>query len=342
MSNFLSSPQFQVLDTNGDPVVGAKAYFYLAGTTTATDIYQEKSLTTPHANPVIADSTGTFASIYIDTTIALKCVIKDADDVTIRTIDYVSTVGNAREKLTASKSYYVSTTGSDSNNGSSGNPFLTIQNAIEIASNFDVGLYNITINVEDGTYTENLIFKSFVGYGKIIINGDTVTPSNVVIAGGSGIGVKGLFATGSYDIRGLTLTGTASNIQLFGTRLYFRNIDFKSSGSQIYLLDGSVLIAEGDYEVSASCARHIWAAAGGFVQIVNRTITITGTPAWSAGFMVAGGLSNMLVYGNTYSGSATGVRYVVVGNSVVQTAGGGASYFPGDSAGSTSSGGQYL
>ncbi|MCP5013645.1 MAG: hypothetical protein GY942_27060, partial [Aestuariibacter sp.] len=90
MSNFLSSPQFQVLNTNGDPVVGAKAYFYLTGTTTATDTYQEESLTTAHVNPVIADSTGTFAAIYTNPDIAYKIVLKDADDVTIRTIDPVN------------------------------------------------------------------------------------------------------------------------------------------------------------------------------------------------------------------------------------------------------------
>jgi len=92
--NFLASPQFQVLDSNGNPVSGAKAYFYDEGTTTPRDVYQENSLTTPHTNPVIADATGTFDEIYLTPTVNYKCVIKDSSDVTIRTIEVVNT-GNA-------------------------------------------------------------------------------------------------------------------------------------------------------------------------------------------------------------------------------------------------------
>jgi hypothetical protein len=43
----------------------------------------------------------------------------------------------------------------------------------------------------------------------------------------------------------------------------------------------------------------------------------------------------------TYSGAATGSRYGAALNGVIQTNGGGATYFPGNSAGSTSVGGQY-
>lgn len=100
MSNFLSSAHFQVTDDNGDPVVGAKAYFYLTGTTTETDTYQEDSLSTAHANPVIADSTGAFATIYLDPEITYKMVLKDADDITIRTVDEISSVGVKTKVLT--------------------------------------------------------------------------------------------------------------------------------------------------------------------------------------------------------------------------------------------------
>jgi hypothetical protein len=44
----------------------------------------------------------------------------------------------------------------------------------------------------------------------------------------------------------------------------------------------------------------------------------------------------------TFSGAGTGKRYSVNENSVIETGGSGASYFPGDVAGSAANGGQYL
>lgn len=99
-SNLLASPNFQAVDSNGEPVSGAKAYFYLTGTTTAQDTYQENALSTPHANPVIADSTGAFAPIYLDPEITYKMVLKDASDVTIRTVDPVIALGVKSRALT--------------------------------------------------------------------------------------------------------------------------------------------------------------------------------------------------------------------------------------------------
>jgi hypothetical protein len=48
------------------------------------------------------------------------------------------------------------------------------------------------------------------------------------------------------------------------------------------------------------------------------------------------------INGNTYSGAATGKRYAVATNAVLNTNGGGANYFPGDVAGTTATGGQYV
>lgn len=74
-------------DANGNPYPGAKAYFYVTGTTTALDTYTSASLATPNANPVVADSsTGIFGDIYFAAK-RMKCVIKDSSDNTLRTFD---------------------------------------------------------------------------------------------------------------------------------------------------------------------------------------------------------------------------------------------------------------
>lgn len=77
------------------------------------------------------------------------------------------------------------------------------------------------------------------------------------------------------------------------------------------------------------------------LQVQNLTITITGTPAFSAyAGAYFGGI--LLANGCTFSGSATGSRYSVSSNAVIFTNGAGANYFPGDSAGSVATGGQYI
>lgn len=78
---------------DGTPCTGCQLFFYEPGTTTEKTVYQDKALTTPHANPVVADSAGRFDPIYMDGT--YKVVLKDADDVTIDTTDNFSTGSSA-------------------------------------------------------------------------------------------------------------------------------------------------------------------------------------------------------------------------------------------------------
>lgn len=99
MSVRVPMPFLTALDTNGDPVSGAKAYFYEAGTTTPLDTYSDSALSTPNANPVIADSAGRFGDIFVATD-DYKLVLKDADDVTIKTIDDISITDPSNPTLT--------------------------------------------------------------------------------------------------------------------------------------------------------------------------------------------------------------------------------------------------
>lgn len=69
------------------PLSGATLSFYRAGTTSQITIYQDAQATTPHANPVVADSAGTFPPIFIDTADAYKFILKTALGVTVQSID---------------------------------------------------------------------------------------------------------------------------------------------------------------------------------------------------------------------------------------------------------------
>jgi|DEB0MinimDraft_6_1074348.scaffolds.fasta_scaffold00156_27 hypothetical protein len=90
MANRLSNLPEHILDSDGDPVSGALVYFYEAGTTTPKDTYSDDGLTTANANPVVADSAGMLADVFIDGD--YKVVAKTAAGVTLWTRDDISSV----------------------------------------------------------------------------------------------------------------------------------------------------------------------------------------------------------------------------------------------------------
>lgn len=86
MAYRFSSRMFSVVDENGDTVVGARLYSYESNTSTPSPTYQDEDFITPNTNPVIADAAGRFPDMFLKTT-RYKMVLKDADDVTLETID---------------------------------------------------------------------------------------------------------------------------------------------------------------------------------------------------------------------------------------------------------------
>ena len=77
---------WQVENSSGTPVSGAKIYFYIPGTTTPRTTYTDSALTVPAANPVVADSAGWFGT-YTNGSLAYDVLVKSADDsITYRTL----------------------------------------------------------------------------------------------------------------------------------------------------------------------------------------------------------------------------------------------------------------
>lgn len=89
MARLAFPPFLSAFDNNGDPLPGALAYWYLAGTTNAADSFTSSTLGVPNANPVIADSAGRFGDMWLSDTLAYKLVLKTAAGVTVRTTDNV-------------------------------------------------------------------------------------------------------------------------------------------------------------------------------------------------------------------------------------------------------------
>ena len=81
--------KFKELDSNGAPLSGGKLYTYVAGTTTPLSTFTDESGGVSNANPIILDSRGE-ASVWLSASASYKFVLKDADDVTIWTVDDVA------------------------------------------------------------------------------------------------------------------------------------------------------------------------------------------------------------------------------------------------------------
>jgi hypothetical protein len=97
------------------------------------------------------------------------------------------------------------------------------------------------------------------------------------------------------------------------------------------------------YNISAGAVTHIFCSSSGNVAIEGCTLTTTGTVAFSGAFVTSSFVGVVFIDSNTFTGaSATGSRYSITANGVVYTAGAATTYLPGNAAGSTGSGGQYV
>jgi hypothetical protein len=79
MSKMYFLPFRPAFDSAGITVPGSQHYFTLAGTNTPSAPYTDAALTSPHANPVIANGIGYLDPVYLDPAISYRVRIYDAD-----------------------------------------------------------------------------------------------------------------------------------------------------------------------------------------------------------------------------------------------------------------------
>jgi hypothetical protein len=252
-----------------------------------------------------------------------------------------------REKLTANRTYYVRTDGSDSNTGlsdTSGGAFLTKQKAINVVAALDIGIFDVTINVADGTYTGGVqVNGPWTGLGNVYLVGNSTTPANCVIStSGNAILVTN---NGTLNIEGFKLASSGAiglAAQYGATVNVTGKMECGACGiAQIYTERFGRISIASDYTISGAAPIHCQALTYGYVFNVTNTITITGTPAFSTAFAYCTRTALMEFASNTFSGAATGARYNAGSGGGINTFGGGATYFPGDTAGSATTPGWY-
>lgn len=90
------------LDADGVPIPNAQMFFYVNRTTTLAVVYADEALTTPLANPVLADSSGQFVPVWADQDLLFSAAIASTTLGQFDTIDDLApsnSVGGATNKL---------------------------------------------------------------------------------------------------------------------------------------------------------------------------------------------------------------------------------------------------
>jgi hypothetical protein len=272
--------------------------------------------------------------------------------------------------LTAALILYVNgSTGSDTLydgtsatvSGSHG-PFATIQKAANTAALFNLNGFNITINVANGTYVP-VSFPSITGAGFVFLTGAGIGSCTIGTLGASTTAIKLL--AGSFNISGFLLQASGAivgNDPVCGvaasggqTSVTLTSMAWGvCSGCHIAATNGALINYGGAHTISGGCTgnaqvpgAHIFAYSGGAVQNISGnapSITIASAVTFASSFVYAQilGIIQVIYNSLTNPSNVTGGRYIVASNAIINTAGGGASYFPGTIAGTAATGGQYF
>jgi hypothetical protein len=254
--------------------------------------------------------------------------------------------------VTADRTYYVRTDGSDSNNGradNAGGAFLTIQKALDVVATLFLNNHNITIQVRAGTYTSSVVSAPWIGRGTVTLVGDTTTPSNCVIAAtsthailvknkGSRLTIQGFKITNSDTNTGGLSAHDGAQLSIggkmeFGTCALYTL--FAINGGQISI-DASVT-----YAVSGTGGGAFWWSAGLGSTIVNnapsvifqfsQNVTVTSAFVYCTDKAMINTQGTITWDLATFTKTVTGKKYNVDNLALIQTYGG--AVFPGSIAG---------
>lgn len=278
--------------------------------------------------------------------------------------------------LTAPLTVYVSPSGTDATTDSQGlsvdKPFKTLQYALNfVASKYNFNQHSVTVQLADGSYnlTGNTVIPSYVSTtGLLVITGNsgdntrvktgtitntsrcicqlknlTIIPSEV--SGGTYHGLVSALAgtyTAVFNCR-MVIPSNITTVPIYGVCIW--------SGGSIILTgtDKFEFVVDNTSRVGA----FIYASSSSLFDIVQ-DVVVTGSTQMDQFILaeLAGSVnswSNPDTIGRapkfTATGTLTGLRYRVTGNSVLRAAIGTATadtIFPGTIVGVSSSGGQYI
>lgn len=259
----------------------------------------------------------------------------------------------SRTTAMANRTFYVRADGNDYNDGladTAANGFKTINGALIAIAKlpYDPIMFNdggLQIRIGAGTYAETVQFRN-MPYPKVAILGDTGTPGNVIINGAAEcMQAYGVQST-QYDIGGFRLNPASGSSAIRGRQgsiVTYHDVDFGPATSAYHVQSelGAQITATGNYSISGGANAHIY-AQNAYASNSSVTVTLNGTPAFTAAFAYLRDQATYTCRGTVFSGSATGKRYDLDGISLVGTGTSNTSFLPGDTAGAAVNGSQYL
>jgi len=173
---------------------------------------------------------------------------------------------NILEKTTAPITYYVATTGSNTNNGLTvETPFATIQHAIDKLPKYL--MHRVEIKIADGTYSEDVIIENFFGgYLKISRNEfEGTLPSPVKI---SSIKIQGNSCT--TEIEEIDFTTNIKNAVVIINNPGYVFLDYISATSETSEYDGVSV----DESSQCSCWRFIISNKNNAFRVENTVLDV--------------------------------------------------------------------
>ena len=256
--------------------------------------------------------------------------------------------GGVREQLAGDRTLFVRADGSDANTGGQNTPggaFRTIQRAYDVvASRLDLAGFTVTLTVGPGTFAGLSVESAWTGGGRVAVEG-AGTGATILAGTGHLVGWS-VPLPGEIALRNCTLTTAGSGDCIHGGsagRLVFDQVEFAGCAGRhvAAVAPGACVRANGAYSISGGAVHHWSAQAGGAIEVEDRTVALSGTPAFTAFAQAAVG-GSIAAGGNTFGGAASGSRYSVSTNGVLRTGGAGPDYLPGSAAGTSATGGQVV
>jgi len=261
-----------------------------------------------------------------------------------------SGANGGRDLLTSNRTYYVRTDGDNDNDGlanTSDGAWATLQHAWDwAAANLDIGAYTVTIQVGTGTFA-GLNAQSKPN-GSMVLVGNTTTPSNVVITPNAGSCLNFFNQPNSVSLGGFRCAlGTATGVVASNSVVSITGrMEFTGSGGnarplmaiyggQLYIWYGTPVSFDGTF------SRGVTAYYQAYCEFYPAITLVAGT-SFSNAFAFAAMNSSIEADHAGITGTATGKRYDVTTNSVIETFAGGANHLPGATSGTTATGGQYV